>query len=248
MFMTRVVVVPNRPMILPNRRLAWLTLAALAVLLAWDATGGDLALARLAGTPMGFPWRDNAFFVQVMHEGAKDLSWLLVIALFAAIRWPVGRLRRLPAGTRAQLALTVLLSVAAISAIKHASHTSCPWDLQEFGGVARHVSHWAWRVHDGGPGGCFPAGHASAAFAYAGGFFVLRRVSPRAASLWLGASLAAGLALGLSQQWRGAHYMSHTLWTGWICWVVGFAIELLASARAVRSLLQTNPDALHASP
>jgi membrane-associated PAP2 superfamily phosphatase len=268
--------VPNRPMNPPDRRLGWLTLAALAMLLAWDATGGDLALARLAGTPLGFPLRDNGFLVQVMHEGAKDLSWLLVVALFAAIRWPVGLLRRLPAGARAQLALTVLLSVAAISAIKHASHTSCPWDLREFGGVAHHVSHWAWKVRDGGAGGCFPAGHASAAFAYAGGFFVLRRVSSRAAALWLGVpaghasaafayaggffvlrrvssraaalwlgvSLAAGLALGLSQQLRGAHYMSHTLWTGWICWVVGFAVELLVSARAVR--LPAAPAAMHA--
>jgi membrane-associated PAP2 superfamily phosphatase len=236
--------VPNRPMNPPDRRLGWLTLAALAMLLAWDATGGDLALARLAGTPLGFPLRDNGFLVQVMHEGAKDLSWLLVVALFAAIRWPVGLLRRLPAGARAQLALTVLLSVAAISAIKHASHTSCPWDLREFGGVAHHVSHWAWKVRDGGAGGCFPAGHASAAFAYAGGFFVLRRVSSRAAALWLGVSLAAGLALGLSQQLRGAHYMSHTLWTGWICWVVGFAVELLVSARAAR--LPAAPAAMHA--
>ncbi len=35
--------------------------------------------------------------------------------------------------------------------------------------------------------------------------------------------------LGVSQQLRGAHYMSHTLWTAWICWTVGFAIELIAA-------------------
>jgi membrane-associated PAP2 superfamily phosphatase len=82
---------------------------------------------------------------------------------------------------------------------------------------------------DGGAGGCFPAGHASAAFAYVGGYFVLRRASVRAAALWLSVALVAGLVLGVSQQMRGAHYMSHTLWTAWICWVVGFAIELVAT-------------------
>ena len=66
--------VPNRPMNPPDRRLGWLTLAALAMLLAWDATGGDLALARLAGTPLGFPLRDKGFLVQVMHEGARALG------------------------------------------------------------------------------------------------------------------------------------------------------------------------------
>lgn len=241
--MTRVSNLPNPS----NLRLGGLTLLALALLLAWDATGGDLALARLAGSPMGFPWRGNGFLVHVMHEGAKNLSWLFVLALFAGIRWPFGILRRLSVRGRVQLAFTVLLSVIAISVLKHASRTSCPWDLKEFGGVASHVSHWAWKVYDGGPGGCFPAGHASAAFAYAGGFFVLRRVSPRAAIAWLCVSLAAGLMLGVSQQLRGAHYMSHTLWTAWICWTVGFAIELIAAPRGATSP-GPGPAALHAGP
>ena len=111
--MTRVPNLPNPS----NLRLGGLTLLALALLLAWDATGGDLALARLAGTPMGFPWRDNAFLVHVMHEGAKNLSWLFVMALFAGIRWPLGILRREPAPPRAQPAVTVLLSVPLINDI-----------------------------------------------------------------------------------------------------------------------------------
>ena len=37
--------------------------------------------------------------------------------------------------------------------------------------------------------------------------------------------LIAGLALGLSQQMRGAHFMSHTLWTAWFCWVTALAID-----------------------
>ena len=220
---------------------------ALALLMIWDALGGDLPLARLAGTPMGFPWRENPFLVHVMHEGARNLSWLLVIGLFAAIRWPVGVLRRLGTGARVQLALTVLASVLAVSLIKHLSDTSCPWDLKEFGGVARYVSHWAWGQDDGGPGGCFPAGHASAAFAYLGGYFVLRRVAPRGAVVWLCVALAAGLVLGVAQQMRGAHYMSHTLWTAWVCWSVGFLIELVATRRRTSPPIERTAP-LHASP
>jgi len=145
-----------------------------------------------------------------------------------------------------QLALTVLGSVIAVSIIKHASHTSCPWDLQEFGGVARYVSHWSWGVGDGGPGGCFPAGHASAAFAYVGGYFVLRRVSSRAAAIWLWTAVAAGLVLGVAQQLRGAHYMSHTLWTAWVCWTVGFAIDVAVTRFGSRALRTAVP--AHAGP
>ncbi|MEJ7688901.1 MAG: phosphatase PAP2 family protein, partial [Variovorax sp.] len=180
---------------------------------------------RIAGTPMGFSLRGNWVLVQVMHEGAKVLSWAMVLALFAGIRWPFGVLRRIGFRERAQLALTVLASVIAVSLVKYASHTSCPWDLKIFGGVAEHVSHWSWGVRDGGPGGCFPAGHASAAFAYIGGWFAFRRASPSVARAWLIGALGAGLLLGLGQQLRGAHYMSHTLWTAWVCWSTAFAID-----------------------
>ena len=230
----------------PIFRLGVFTLVALAALMVWDATGGDLLLARMAGSHLGFPLRENPFMVHVMHEGARNLSWALVILLFAAIRWPFGVLRRLDTGSRVQLALTVLGSVIAVSIIKHASHTSCPWDLQEFGGVARYVSHWSWGVGDGGPGGCFPAGHASAAFAYVGGYFVLRRVSSRAAAIWLWTAVAAGLVLGVAQQLRGAHYMSHTLWTAWVCWTVGFAIDVAVTRFGSRALRTAVP--AHAGP
>ncbi len=56
----------------PDSRLGVLTLIALVALLAWDATGRDLMLARMAGSHIGFPLRDRPFLVHVMHEGARD--------------------------------------------------------------------------------------------------------------------------------------------------------------------------------
>jgi membrane-associated PAP2 superfamily phosphatase len=32
-------------------------------------------------------------------------------------------------------------------------------------------------------------------------------------------AVLVGLGLGWVQQMRGAHFMSHTLWSGWVCWV-----------------------------
>jgi len=214
-----------------SRPLVVWTCLALAVILLWDASGLDVRAAQwFGGAPDGFRWRENRFLVVVMHESAKNLSWVLVIALLAFIWWPVGFLRALSRGERVQLALTVIASVAVISLLKNTSRTSCPWDLDAFGGVAHHVSHWAWGVRDGGPGRCFPAGHASAAFAYAGGYLVLRRRVPTVARWWLIGSVVLGFVLGFTQQMRGAHYMSHTLWTGWVCWVVGIVIDIAAQA------------------
>jgi membrane-associated PAP2 superfamily phosphatase len=51
---------------------------------------------------------------------------------------------------------------------------------------------------------------------------------PALARGWLAAAVAAGLVLGLAQQWRGAHFMSHTLWSGWVCWCVAWALDAAA--------------------
>ncbi len=53
-------------------------------------------------------------------------------------------------------------------------------------------------------------------------YFGLRQSGAPSARTWLACALLAGLVLGLSQQMRGAHFMSHTLWTAWLSWSVGW--------------------------
>ena len=217
-----------------HRNTLWWTLALLACVLAWDAGGQDVAVARLFGSDAGFPLRDQWFFVHVLHEDARRLGWLLVLLLALGVWWPAGVLKRLDTGERLQMAASALLGLAIVSIIKNLSNTSCPWDLAEFGGVARHVSHWALGVIDGGGGRCFPAGHASAGFCFLGGYFALRRKAPVAARWWLAGATAAGFILGGAQQMRGAHFMSHTLWTGWLCWTGGWLCDIAASVLRAR--------------
>ena len=207
------------------RRLWALTLLFFVLLVLWDATGFDLPLARWSGSPQGFALRQQPLFVLLSHELPRMAGAALLLALLVGVFKPWGFLCRLAPGERWQLWLSIAGGALAITVLKRLNHTSCPWDLAEFGGVARHVSHWLWGVRDGGAGHCFPAGHASTAFAYLAGWFVLRRSAPCAAGRWLLGALLAGMLLGLAQQMRGAHYMSHTLWTAWICWAWGLALE-----------------------
>jgi membrane-associated PAP2 superfamily phosphatase len=207
--------------------LIW-TILALGLLVAWDASGLDLLLARPWAGSQGFPLRDNWLLSSVLHEDARRAAWLPALWLLAGIWKPTGVLRRLSRSQRVQWAGTTLLALAAISLLKYVSYTSCPWDLAEFGGHASWVSHWAWGMRDGGPGRCFPAGHASAAFAFVSGYFALRGVSPAQARAWLIGALLAGLVLGGAQQLRGAHFMSHTLWTGWLCWTIAWLVDTTA--------------------
>jgi membrane-associated PAP2 superfamily phosphatase len=192
--------------------------AGLLLVLAWDLSGLDLVVAHWFGGPQGFAWRDHWLTRVVLHDGGRGLAWALLAALLINVRWPW--IRGLTRAERLHWVGLTVVCLLAIPAIKRLSSTSCPWDLAEFGGVARYLSHWQVGLADGGPGHCFPSGHATAAFAFLSGVVVLRRARPDLARTWLWAVLAVGTLFGLAQLMRGAHYPSHTLWTAWGCWAI----------------------------
>lgn len=199
--------------------LAWCAALWLMVLLL-DASGADAWFTRLYGSAQGFAWRNHWLTSNVMHQGGRWASWVLFGIVIVAVWRPWPAVAQLPASTRAWWLACTVLCLMLISTVKYLSLTSCPWDLREFGGVAQWVSHWAWGVPDGGPGRCFPSGHASGAFAFAAGYFALRETAPRYARAWLIIILVLGAAFGWAQLMRGAHHLSHTLWTAAICWTV----------------------------
>jgi membrane-associated PAP2 superfamily phosphatase len=125
---------------------------------------------------------------------------------------------------RIEIVMGVLWCLLCISSLKRISLTSCPWDMKDFGGTAIYVSHWRWGVADGGDGHCFPGGHASSALAFLALCLpwltnATQTDRRRGRTLLMGV-LVLGFILGMTQTVRGAHYPSHTLWTGLICWAV----------------------------
>ncbi|HZY19421.1 MAG TPA: phosphatase PAP2 family protein [Ramlibacter sp.] len=205
-------------------RSAWASvLLGLVLVAAWDASGLDLPLARLAGDLHGFPLRDHWLFTTVLHAGGKAVAWAVLTWLLLGIRWPSGVLLSLPVVRRVWLAAATLGAMLLVTLLKHGSTSSCPWDMVEFGGLAHWGPHWFWWRHDGGPGQCFPAGHASAGFAWVAGYFAFRDLRPGLARAWLAIALTAGTLLALGQQVRGAHFASHSLWTAWLCWAWAWA-------------------------
>ena len=188
---------------------------------AWEFSGLDLPLARLYGDTAGFVWREHWLTARVLHDGARLVGWAFFALLVASLWRPQLLMRVLPRRERLWWIVCTLTCVALIPLLKRSSATSCPWSLVEFGGdVIHYVPHWLLSIRDGGPGGCFPSGHASTAFSLLPGWFALRAYAPRAAKLLLAAVVSAGLLLAWVQMMRGAHYLSHSLWTAWICWTV----------------------------
>lgn len=222
---------PAQPACLPVGRLLVPPIALMALAMAVDLLGLDLRLADLLYGLQGQQWalRSQLVTESIVHVLGRDLvavAWLCVLAGIAAT-WvrPDWRGQR---RALACLALSVLLSTLLVAWIKSWSHMDCPWDLARYGGSRAYLGLFAARP-DGMPAAaCFPAGHASGGYAWMALYFLFLAIRPA----WRWHGLAAGAALGLvfggSQQLRGAHFLSHDLWTTALCWIVAVAVHALA--------------------
>lgn len=223
--------------------LEWWTVTLLAFYLIalWDFSALDGGVMLLIGNAHGFPLRESFWLATVGHEWLHDAAVLAWLLLWLAVLWPLGALRRFTRRERLMMALGTTAALVLVGLIKRHSATSCPWDLQVFGGPARWVSHWDWSIgFDGGPGRCFPGGHASGALAFVALAWPGLEGPPSGARWRFGCmalllSLGAGLLFGVVQTLRGAHPPSHTAWTAWLCWTSTGLLHALQRRWAVRS-------------
>ena len=208
-------------------QLGFALLAGLLVCVAVDAMQIDLPVARWSGGANGFSLVDDEWLDSWLYDAPKLLALVGVLMLFAAVRWPMGLLSALSKTERWALALQVLALAALVPGIKRFTSTACPWDLLEFGSRTPYISHWDFSQATEFVGHCFPAGHAVNGFAFLPLAFALWPYNRRQARFVLALVLVGGFALGVSQQVRGAHFVSHTLWSAWICAALAMVLSWL---------------------
>lgn len=212
-----------------------LFLATIAVLAFWQL---DLAIAsRWAFDAATGQFRAHGSFWanEVLHKGGRD--FVIVLAVAALCCALLGRLSpvRYPtlhrqAGTIIGAVVGMGLTVLLVGVFKRYSHMDCPWDLVAYGGKDPYVSLFAKRPTGLPSGGCFPAAHAATGYALFSLFFAFRETHPRFGRFALGAALLLGVSFGVAQQLRGAHFLSHDVWSAYLAWMTG-----LFSQRAWRS-------------
>jgi membrane-associated PAP2 superfamily phosphatase len=217
--------------------LVGLLVAALGFLYIGQYTDLDLRLAdwMYDFDRKAFQWNGRWLADTFMHHWLKYLFIALGVALTALFCVDtLPSLRRLPAATRRKLAVVVIACImvpVVVSLLKSRSALHCPYEIDRYGGSAPFV-RLLEHVPAGLPAGhCFPAGHASgglwlAAFAV---FWLPQR--PRRAAAVFALGLLPGLAMGWAQQLRGAHFLTHTLWSVWIA-----SILILLIARILPSV------------
>ncbi|MGH8235910.1 MAG: phosphatase PAP2 family protein [Steroidobacteraceae bacterium] len=175
----------------------------------------DAINARWVG---GDAWVAN----ELIHTGGRwAIRALLALVLALWIATYVERDWRPLRRPAAFFTIAALLSIGVVGLLKTVTNVDCPWDLAPFGGRFPYVELFADR-----PaallrtGRCFPAAHASSGYALLALYFVFRERQATLAKLGLGLGLLAGLIFGVAQQARGAHFVSHDLWSAFLVWTV----------------------------
>lgn len=124
--------------------------------------------------------------------------------------------------------LCLLLVPAVVGLGKKETHVHCPYQLQEFGGDVPYVTLFEANKYET-PGRCFPAGHASGGFALL--LFVLIAATRRQQMAALAGAMALGWAMGGYQMVNGRHFLSHTLTTILLAWIVILLVHLALFGR-----------------
>ena len=208
---------------MPFRTLHYLIPIIAAVLgILSQYVGLDIWLAQQFYDPQQhiWPYQDNWLTQTVIHRGGRDLIGLLVIGtlVFFIMSLLVARWRpwRLAAG---YLLVASLSGMLIISQLKSHTHIYSPWDLKMFGGLYPHIRLFDTVSQNSPVGFAFPAGHAGGGYALLSIYFLLRQTVHRYRHYFLLIALLVGMIFGIDQQIRGAHMLSHDLFTFSICWM-----------------------------
>lgn len=235
-----------------RRRFLWLHAAAPALVFATVAaalelTSFDRRVAELlVADGRGWLGADAWWANQLLHAGGKDLVVAIgVVALGVAVvsRFS-GALR--PWGRSAlYVAATLAFGAGTVSLLKDATNVDCPRDLSLFGGSRPYVRLLEDKPDDLPAGKCWPGGHSSGAFGLFGLYFVARERHRSLARAALFGILGLGTLFAFGQWSRGAHFVSHDLWSAAICWFVGVGFYLFVFRGRLGSPIPETLEAEH---
>lgn len=236
----------------PDRLLGVSLLVLLIVFALFECTSIDLQVQDRLYDFTTHAWRVDAHAAVprwLFYTGPKVLliAFAVVLALgtFGPSRW---RARVSPSLRRRDLGVVLMTLVSGpllISALKASTDVYGPAQIRRYGGNAPYVRVLEKQPENdrpARPGKSFPAGHASGGFA----LLSLAGLSRELRWRWAGAAtgLLAGVAMGGYQMLKGAHYLSHTVITALVCWILFLVWRRILNAgesnRGERDLARRN--------
>jgi membrane-associated PAP2 superfamily phosphatase len=209
----------------------------IAIVLAFSDLDISLANALFFDTAhVQWTGAHNFWIESFIHTGGR---WAIRVLVLVAIgiwlaTFRIGRWRAIRR-TTAYFIVATVLGIGIVGLLKTITNVDCPWDLVPFGGRLPVVHLFADRPDSLRPGRCFPAAHASSGYALVALYFALCEWNRTLAKSGLTLGLACGVVFGLAQQSRGAHFMSHDLWSAFVVWLVAVSVYAFAFSMRLRT-------------
>ena len=216
-----------------------LLLLVAAIALGWlfHATRLDLRLATPFYDPVNqtFPWRYAWITKYFVHRYLKYALLLVGIGVWTAAlcnrfgRWHPRFLathrRRWWSVAWCFVAVPIVIGV-----LRRLSPMHCPWEVADFGGFAPYFDLLSAAPAGVHPGHCFPAAFVASG-SWLLGFALLWYPEHKLRGVGAGiAALLLSFGMGWVQQMRGAHFLSHTLWSLWVSWAVVLLVHAASGA------------------
>ena len=133
------------------------------------------------------------------------------------------------------LVSTLVLTPLTVAILKHYSPINCPVHIKEFGGGGLYIpplNTFNNEIFFNNNGKCFPAGHASGGFSLISLFFIIEDKKNKYIALF--SSIIIGFIMGLYQIAKGAHFLSDTIFTMSIAFLICITLkEIIFSKKAI---------------
>ncbi|SFV68763.1 hypothetical protein MNB_SV-14-180 [hydrothermal vent metagenome] len=171
--------------------------------------------------------RDLEPYKFIFYDGIKKL--LIVFAVLMLLALIFLRKNRTVIAYKKGLTIVVLSAIfvpVIVGGLKKVTNMPCPKNEIHYGGVypaTKVWEHYPKEFKQPSKIRCFPAGHASGGFALLSLFFLFKRRRNRVIAL--GVALTVGWSMGLYKMLIGDHFLSHTVITMILAWLIVLIIK-----------------------
>lgn len=214
-----------------NKEIVIILATLIAIFLLFELTNIDMFVQRFFYDDSSHKWllshEKGSWLDIVFYTGIKkSIIIFAVIILFLylySFKKSAKNLREYRSGLLI-VWLSVLIVPSIIGILKATTNVPCPCDSIYFGGNYPYI-----RVFDSMPQEiikkfkCYPAGHASGGFALMSLYFLFKSKRNKIISITI--ALAIGWSMGIYKMLIGHHYLSHTIITMLLAWLLIIILE-----------------------
>lgn len=192
-------------------------------------SGPDTALAGTFFNPNEkWMFRNSFVLEKIFHKGGVIFTIVilmtLLVHLFYLFKFGHNKKQR---DYVAFILLSSLLTIVTVFFMKRWSTLPCPWNSVAFGGDVNPPELFRAFSSDLPKGKCFPAGHSSGGFCFLSMYFGYTAIYGKRKFITLIPGLLIGVTFGVTQQMRGAHYLSHDISTILVTIIISWITSLI---------------------